>query len=148
VLIALEFMPTTNIPDAAVALSVVQGADRPNGGLCVDTWHHFRGANDDALLRRLPADKVFVIQLNDGAATAESPDYVVDTTRNRRAPGDGCFDLVGFLRLMESIDVHPPLSIEVLSESMDALQPNEAAARLARATRALTAAAGWRESIA
>jgi sugar phosphate isomerase/epimerase len=148
VLVALEFMPTTNIPDAAVALSIVEGAGRPNGGLCVDTWHHFRGANDDALLRTLPADKVFVIQINDGAATPESPDYVHDTTHNRRVPGDGGFDLAGFLRLMKSIDVDAPLSIEVLSESMDALPPNEAAARLARATREVMVAAEWRESIA
>jgi sugar phosphate isomerase/epimerase len=148
VLVALEFMPTTNIPDAAVALSIIQGAGRANGGLCVDTWHHFRGANDDALLRVLPADKVFVIQVNDGAAEPESTDYVHDTTHNRRSPGDGCFDLAGFLRLMNSIDVDAPLSIEVLSESMDALPPNEVAASLARGTRAVMAAAEWGESIA
>jgi hypothetical protein len=49
---------------------------------------------------------------------------------------------------MKSIDVDAPLSVEVLSESVDSLPPNEAAAMLARGTRAVMAAAKWGEIIA
>ena len=60
-LAALEFVPGTNIPDAGAATDIVTAARRSNGGLCVDSWHHFRGHNDDRLLQAIPLEKVFVI---------------------------------------------------------------------------------------
>ena len=40
---ALEYFPDmSNIPDVTTALEIVERAGRPNGGLCVDSWHHFR----------------------------------------------------------------------------------------------------------
>lgn len=44
--VGLEFLPFTNIVSAGDALRIVDVADRPNGGVCVDIWHHARGAND------------------------------------------------------------------------------------------------------
>jgi sugar phosphate isomerase/epimerase len=43
-LVALEYLPWSAIPDPATARAVVEGAGRPNGGLQVDAWHTFRGA--------------------------------------------------------------------------------------------------------
>ena len=42
-LVALEFLPWTGIPHASDAWDIVRMADRPNGGVLVDSWHHFRG---------------------------------------------------------------------------------------------------------
>src|SRR5205085_1508585 len=49
----LEFIPMTAIRDLATAWVVVQGADRPNGGVLFDTWHFFRGDPDFAVLERV-----------------------------------------------------------------------------------------------
>ena len=74
-LVALEFVPESSVPDASVAARIIRDADRPNGGVCLDAWHHFRGANDEALLRELPADKVFLLQLCDGTMVPEDDDF-------------------------------------------------------------------------
>ena len=54
-LVHLEFLPWSRIPDLATAWQVVNAADRPNGGIMLDAWHYFRGAPDGALLRSIPA---------------------------------------------------------------------------------------------
>jgi len=38
-----------------------------------------------------------------------------DTTLRRRLPGEGSFDLVGFIRLLDEIGVEAPVSVEILS---------------------------------
>jgi sugar phosphate isomerase/epimerase len=140
-LVALEFVPGTNIPDAAVASALVKAAGRPNGGLCVDSWHHFRGRNDDDMLRSMPPEQVFMIQLDDGSARPIDDDFVRDTLLNRVPPGQGDFDLVGFLRLLWNHGVQAPISVEVLSGDLAKQPPSDVAERLANATRATVAAA-------
>jgi sugar phosphate isomerase/epimerase len=140
-LVALEFVPGTNIPDAGTATEIVTAAGRTNGGLCVDSWHHFRGHNDDRLLRAIPPEKVFMIQLDDGAAHPVDPDYVTDTVLHRLPPGDGDFDLPGFLTVLWSHGVQAPISIEVLSAEMAQQPPAETAHALANATRNVVTAA-------
>jgi sugar phosphate isomerase/epimerase len=128
--VGLEFLPYTNISDARLAGSLVTAADRPNGGVCVDSWHHFRGAADDAQIRELTASKVAAVQLDDGLFEPEHPDYFVDCIENRRVPGEGEFDLVGFIRLLDEMDVSVPVSLEVISTQLQALPAVEVARRL------------------
>ncbi len=63
--VTLEFMPFSAIKDLATAWSIVQSAGRKNGGLTFDTWHYFRGTRDDQLLRTIPGEKIFRVQLAD-----------------------------------------------------------------------------------
>ena len=130
-LLVLEYVPGSSVPDAGVAARVVTEADRPNGGICAGTWHHFRGAQDDSLLRAMPAEKVFLLQLCDGTLVPEEADYLQDTLRNRRVPGEGQFDLRSFFGLLHELGVSAPVSVEVMSESLDVGGPENVAARLA-----------------
>lgn len=139
-LVAIEALPFTNISDFGIALAIADGAGRPNGGLCIDTWHHFRGANDDALIDAVPASRIVSVQLNDGTMAPEEDHYFTDTITNRRAPGDGEFDLRGVLRALSDKGVSAPLSVEVLSRELAALAPAAAARRLGEAVRALLVA--------
>src|SRR5262249_31545627 len=54
----LEFVPFWGIPDLPAAWDIVGAADRPNGGILVDTWHMAKGSTDIerdlALLASLP----------------------------------------------------------------------------------------------
>jgi sugar phosphate isomerase/epimerase len=139
---AIEFLPEmSNIPDAATAMQIVTRAGRANGGICLDCWHHFRGANDDDMLRAIPAEAIFTVQLDDGPRQRVDPDYYTDCTRHRNVPGDGEFDLVGFLRLVGEMGVCLPLSVEVISVDLQPRPAGEVARRLAEATRAVVAAA-------
>jgi sugar phosphate isomerase/epimerase len=140
---AIEFLPEmSNIPDAATAMQIVTLAGRANGGICLDCWHHFRGANDDAMLRAIPAERIFAVQLDDGPRRPVDPDYYTDCTRYRDVPGDGEFDLTGFLGLLAESGVRLPLSVEVISTDLLQRPAGEVARRLAGATRAVVASAG------
>jgi sugar phosphate isomerase/epimerase len=139
---AIEFLPEmSNIPDAATAMQIVTRAGRANGGICLDCWHHFRGANDDDMLRAIPAGRIFAVQFDDGPRRRVDPDYYTDCTRYREVPGDGDFDLAGFLRLVSVMGVRLPLSVEVMSVGLQTQPPGQIARTLADATRAVVAAA-------
>ena len=139
---AIEFLPEmSNIPDAATAMQIVTRAGRANGGICLDCWHHFRGANDDDMLRAIPAERIFTVQFDDGPRQRVDPDYYTDCTRYRDVPGEGEFDLTGFLGLLDELGVRLPLSVEVISTDLLQRPAAEVAGRLAGATRAVVASA-------
>ena len=116
VLVALEFLPTTIVGSAADALRVVEAADRGNGGVCVDVWHHERGAGDLDLIRMLPGDRVIDVQMSDGPLTPVLGDYEEDTRRTRLPPDDGEFDLAGFVAAVQATGANVPWSLEVCQE--------------------------------
>ena len=149
--VALEPLPEmSNIPDARVGLELVELAGRPNGGLCLDVWHHYRGAADDDLLRAVPAERVLSVQFNDGPRQRVLADYRADCTTHRLPPGDGDFDLVRFFGVLAQMGVHLPLSVEVINVDLQQRLPLDELARLlAERTRAVVAAsrsAGGRET--
>jgi sugar phosphate isomerase/epimerase len=137
--VALEFLPWTAIPDAATAWEIVELAGRENGGVLVDSWHYFRGAADPEQVRTIPPHRVVVIQFDD-ADDYKGGDLLEDTMK-RRLPGEGTFDLAGFIRLLDGMGVTAPISVEIISPEQQA-RPLIEAARLAHDTsRAVIAAA-------
>lgn len=74
--------------------------DRPNGGICVDAWHHERGP--DTLTNLVEIDRRWVtsVQMDDGPLLRAEPNYGTDTSTNRLARGEGEFDLVGLIRTL------------------------------------------------
>ncbi len=117
----MEFLPFTNIYDAGDALRIVEAAGRPNGGVCIDIWHHVRGANDIGLIESVPGELITGVQMNDGtlrptAADAEF-DYKDDCLRHRVPPGTGEFDVDGLVELLRSKGVDVPWGLEVCNDS-------------------------------
>ncbi len=137
--VALEFIPTTNVPDAATANWIVTEAGRPNGGVCVDVWHHVRGANDLALLRAIDRAHLVSIQLDDGPIDRADPDFRTETLHYRNVPDEGQFDLDAFLAALGGADPAIPVSVEVLSDELAAADPVDAARRLVTGTKAVLA---------
>lgn len=138
--VAIEHLPFTNITTLADALSIVEAADRPNGGLCLDSWHHFRGEQDWSLLARLPIERIKSIQINDGPAQPVDADYYRDTVAHRQTPGTGRFDLTRFLATIRDRGYQGPVSVEVLSDDLRELPAERVCMELARGTRALLSA--------
>ncbi len=129
--LAIEFLPFTDVADAASAVEIVERAGRSNVGLCVDSWHVFRGAGLLSIVGLDPA-LVVNVQFDDGPLEPVLDDYVQDCLHYREPPGDGEFDLRAFLELLPDT---APLSVEVIDDDLDLLAPAAAAALLMEATR-------------
>ena len=141
-LVSLEYLPEmTTVGSVADAVAVVSRADRPNGGVCVDSWHHQRGPDTLATLAGIEGRWVTSIQIDDGAAVRQEADYVADTSTNRLAPGEGAFDLVGLLRTLAALGVDAPLGVEVISPSIAGDPADVIARRMAEGSRKVLAAA-------
>jgi sugar phosphate isomerase/epimerase len=143
-LVALEPQACSSIPDLATATAIVDGAAQPNGGLNVDVWHQTRGGWPLEALRALAPEQVVVIQIDDGPAQPVTDDYLQECTRYRVAPGDGDFDLDGFLSSLLATGTTAPVSVEVLSDDYDRLSPETVATSLAAASRRALQAAEQR----
>jgi 4-hydroxyphenylpyruvate dioxygenase len=130
----LEFTPFSGIPDLATAWEVVRTAGRPNGGLVFDTWHYFRGARDDRLLEQIPGERIFALQISDALAEPKGS-LLNDTLRHRRLPGEGTFDLAAVLPIVARKHGLAPWGVEVLSEELWRLSPEEVGRRSGEALR-------------
>ncbi len=135
-LVHLEWLPWSRIPDLATARAIVELADRPNGGLNVDAWHLVRAGDELDALRAVPGDRILGVQLDDGPLAAEA-NLVEATLHERLVPGDGQFDLAGIVAALRATGTTAPIGVEVFSDALHALDPGEGAAIAAEATRRL-----------
>ncbi|GAA2820710.1 sugar phosphate isomerase/epimerase [Aminobacter aminovorans] len=123
VTIALELVAWGNVRDVETAVAII--GDAPNAGLVIDSWHIFRAGVALADLRRIGADKILCVQVND--ADRMPIGQPSTETMNRRLCGQGGFDLAGFAATLEAMGVSVPFSVEVISPDLAALSLNEAA---------------------
>jgi sugar phosphate isomerase/epimerase len=131
--VALEFPAWATIGDVATAWDVVREADRPNGGVLVDLWHHDRSGRDDDALRRVPGDRILSVQVCDAAASAVGP--LIDDVTRRQLPGEGHLDAVEFLRTLDAMAVAAPVTVEVYDAALVAQGVEIATRRLHDALR-------------
>jgi sugar phosphate isomerase/epimerase len=111
--VALEFPAMATIADVTTAWDVVRLADRPNGGILLDTWHHRRSPATDTDLAAVPAERIMSIQLRDGAAEPVGPP--VEDVLIGVLPGDGDFGLADLVGSLLRRGVTCPVGVEVLS---------------------------------
>jgi len=133
-LVHIEWLPWSRIPDLRTALEIVQLADQPNGGLNVDAWHLVRSGTSVDELRKVPGGLIVGIQLDDGPLAPE-PNLVEATLHARALPGDGEFDLPAIVGALRDTGTTAPVGVEVFSDSLHQLSPEEAARSAAQATR-------------
>jgi sugar phosphate isomerase/epimerase len=126
----------------ASAWQVVRLADRPNGGLNVDTWHCARTGTTPEDLRALPGDRVLAIQLDDAPLEAEA-NLIDATLHDRLLPGEGALDLAGYVGALRDIGVDAPVGVEVFSDELHARGARAAARAAADATRVVLDGAAW-----
>ncbi len=133
-LVHIEWLPWSKIPDLESALGVVRAADQPNGGINIDAWHLVRSGTDLEALARVPGELIMGIQLDDGPAEPE--DNLVEATLHHRAlPGQGEFDLPAIVAAVLATGTTAPIGVEVFSDSLHQLPAAEAARQAARAAR-------------
>jgi sugar phosphate isomerase/epimerase len=139
-LVTLEYLPWSGIPDAKTALEIVERTGRANATLMFDSWHTFRGPTDDAQLEAIPGARIGSVQLNDAPAEPAA-DLVTETLNARLLPGEGAIPLVRWVRLLDRIGSRAPIGVEVFSQALDALPPVEVGRRCGEAVRRVLSAA-------
>lgn len=140
----LEFMPFSGIPDLAAAWAIVRGANRPTAGLTFDSWHYFRSRPDDALLRTIPGDRIFHVQLADPTWALRGTSLVDDLLHHRLLPGEGEFPLPELVRTLAATRGLTSVGVELFSDAMDALPAPEVGRRVADALAGALADIGHR----
>jgi sugar phosphate isomerase/epimerase len=137
--VALEYPAMATIGDVRTAWAVVSAADRPNGGILHDVWHHDRSEATDADLHAVPAERILSVQLSDAAAQRRGP--LLEDIRHRRFVGEGDLDVVTSLRRLVDRGVACPLGIEVFT-SFDPRPADERVQELYDNLRAAVVTAG------
>ncbi len=139
-IVTIEFLPWSGIPNAAVALDLIRRTGRANATVLVDTWHWFRGGADLAMLKALPGEKVGSVQLNDAPAAATS-NLMLESMMGRLMPGEGVIPIAEVVRVLDAIGATAPLGIEVFHESHARMNASEVARRAAETSRRVLALA-------
>ncbi|RWR29288.1 sugar phosphate isomerase/epimerase [Sinirhodobacter populi] len=138
----LEFMPWTAVPDAAVALRIVEDAAQPNGGVLVDALHWDRSRTTLEDIAALPRNRLHYVQFCDGTVPYDPSDEgLIRVARGERLmPGEGGIDLIALARVIpEDITISVEIPHRELATKIDALGRAEMAIA---ATRAILRAAG------
>jgi sugar phosphate isomerase/epimerase len=134
--VVYEFMPPdVNVQDLETALAIVEGADAPNGGLAIDTWHMAKlGIAPDELCG-VPARHLGWVELSDGHYR-NLPDPVDETINHRELPGEGEFPIREYITAVRDAGYEGPWGVEVLSQKLRSLPIEQIFDRAAETTRA------------
>jgi 4-hydroxyphenylpyruvate dioxygenase len=99
------------------AWRIVETADHPALGTCLDSFHILSRSSDPENLKGIadiPGEKIFYLQLADAPLLAMD---VLQWSRHYRCfPGQGGFDVAGLVRHVLSTGYDGPLSLEVFND--------------------------------
>ena len=116
--VVYEFMPfDANVQDIDTALEVVGAADSGNAGVAIDTWHMSKLGIAPEELRKVPLEQLGWIELSDGQRE-NMDDLIEETTQYRKLPGEGEFDIPGYIEVAQDMGYPGPWGVEVLSDEL------------------------------
>jgi len=137
-IIALEPMPYSGIPDVRTCWAILKEAGCENAGLLLDSWHWIRAdqSYEKELLEGIPAESIISIQINDVRSQPYAKCVLRDESmHDRLLPGTGAGNTAGFLRMLKEKGVNPlVIGTEVISDEIvshgisEAVKENYAAA--------------------
>jgi 4-hydroxyphenylpyruvate dioxygenase len=118
------------VDDYRRAWRIVQLADHPNVGTCLDSFHVLSRGHDPADIETIPAEKIFYLQLAD--APALNMDVLSWSRHHRLFPGEGTFDLATFVSHVLATGYDGPLSLEVFNDTFRQTDPDRTAVHALR----------------
>ncbi|WP_437882798.1 3-dehydroshikimate dehydratase QuiC [Pseudomonas sp. LRF_L74] len=105
---------------------IVRQADHPALGVLLDSFHTLSIKGDPSGIEQIPGDKIFFVQMADAPILAMD---VLEWSRHFRCfPGQGEFDLPGFLAPILKSGYSGPLSLEIFNDGFRAAPPRANAA--------------------
>ncbi|MEQ6900434.1 TIM barrel protein [Nocardioides sp. YIM 152588] len=96
------------------AWQIVERADHPAIGTCLDSFHILSRGLDPSRIEQMDPEKIFFVQLAD--APALSMDVLSWSRHHRLFPGEGAFDLGAFVAHLDRVGYAGPLSLEVFND--------------------------------
>ncbi len=96
------------------AWEIVRRADHPSVGLILDSFHTFARRIDPDSIRRIPGDRIFIVQLAD--APLIEMDLLYWSRHFRNMPGEGDLDITGFMRAVVATGYRGPISLEIFND--------------------------------
>ena len=130
--IGVEPMPYSGIPNMEKGWAVVKESGCDNAKLIMDTWHWVRANQpiDLEVIKDIPADKIVSIQINDVWDRPYAKSILRDESmHDRLAPGTGAKDTAGFVKMIKDAGVDPKVvGVEVISDAILGKGLKEAAA--------------------
>lgn len=110
---SIEFTTLAGPDTLSAALEIIEGANRANGGLALDTLHLFRCGGTVADVAKLKPGIIKSVQMSDGPLRLQNPDdYMSETLFERQIPGEGEFPFRELFKYIPSgmvVDVEVPL---------------------------------------
>ena len=104
---------STHVWDYRRAWKIVRMADHPALGTCQDTFHVLARRLDPWAIRDIPGEKIFIVQLSDAPEMAMD---ILQWSRHYRVwPGQGSWDVAGFLESCLVAGYTGPLSLEIFN---------------------------------
>lgn len=132
---AIEPHSRLSLRSPRVAWEIARRSGVVGCGVLPDTWHMFRTGTTGELAS-LPAEAIVALQVVDGwRDIVESP--AGDKEHRCLPPGEGDFAIAATLRAITERGLTPPLSVEVTSDELGAMTPEQRARHLGDATRAM-----------
>jgi 4-hydroxyphenylpyruvate dioxygenase len=121
------------VDDYRRAWRIVQKADHPQVGVCLDSFHILSRGHDPGEIEAIPGDKIFFLQLAD--APTLSMDVLSWSRHHRLFPGEGDFNLPGFLGHVLRARYAGPVSLEVFNDTFRQTDPARTARQALRSLR-------------
>jgi sugar phosphate isomerase/epimerase len=113
--VIIEIMPFTDVRTIHDGLAIV--GDAGNAGLLLDIWHVERGGIAFEAVASIPKGRLLAVELDD--AGPPDGDLFDDTRFRRRLPGEGAFDVAGFVSAARAAGLAAPyLGVEINSEAV------------------------------
>lgn len=116
--VLFEMLPAdfSSLPSLDLVLALTRGAGAANGGIMLDNLHILRTATpfSDIVAKLTPTDLIGV-EINDGVL-ARPVDFMDSVINRRLLPGDGEFDIAGFMRAVWDAGYDGPVGVEVMNE--------------------------------
>lgn len=134
----------TYVNDYRRAWRIVELADHPFVGTCLDSFHILSRGHDPAAIEDIPGDKIFFVQLAD--APALSMDVLSWSRHHRLFPGEGDFDLTAFVGHLARAGYRGPLSLEVFNDTFRQTDTRSTAVHARRSLVALADAAARQDA--
>jgi 4-hydroxyphenylpyruvate dioxygenase len=115
------------------AARIVRLADHERIGLCLDSFHILsRGHNPEAI-ETIPGEKIFFLQVADAPQLAM--DVLPWSRHYRLFPGEGDFDLAGFMSHVVRSGYSGPVSLEIFNDTFRQADARETAVEARRSLR-------------
>ncbi len=133
--LAIEFNSQHDVLNRLTVLTrLIEGANHPNCGYLIDTYHFTRSGEGGRGFENVPADKIFCFQYSDVPA---QPVTGMKRPTDRLAPGKGIVDWKGMLGLLAEKNYTGYLSYEAPNPDFWARSPYEVAREGVELTRKL-----------